>query len=124
MDGDYQISRSIPAIEDHGPGITWHCPFWQPQCPAPQSIGPRHSRVQSSVHTSLYAALMQLVGWQHWAGTHSESFVQLVISLVRVGVGVPYPGPATQPARKMRAARRMIMITDHESFRIMGVNSR
>jgi hypothetical protein len=48
---------------------------------------------------------MQLVGWQHCAGTHWESLVQLVGSGVAIGVGVPYPGPVTHPAIRMTAIR-------------------
>jgi hypothetical protein len=106
----------------HGPGITVHCPFTQPQCPAPQSIGPLHSSVQSSVQAPFEEALMQLVGWQHWAGTQSESLVQAVISWVGVGVGVPKPGPVTQPVTMTKSIRTAAIIRIcHRNFVAMCV---
>ncbi len=56
--------------------ITLHLPFTHPHRPAPQSMGPWQTSVQSKVQTPLFALLMQLVGWQHSAGTQSFSLVQ------------------------------------------------
>ena len=65
--------------DDQGPGSTLQSPLVQPQWPAPQSIGPWHTFVQSSVHIPLKASFMQFVGWQHWAGTHSLLIEQVVV---------------------------------------------
>jgi hypothetical protein len=43
---------------------TEHVPLTHPQLPAPQS---------TSSHGSWYALLTHALGWQHWAGTQSES---------------------------------------------------
>ena len=57
------VISGIKKVKSHGPGITPQVPFTQPQCPAPQSRGPLHSRVQAvAVQFSLYAVLMQPVG--------------------------------------------------------------
>ena len=75
-------------------GITPHFPFTQPHWPAPQSIGPSQLIVHITLHTLFSALLMQLVGWQHSAGTQSSLTVQLcedigivVTTEVPTGVG-------------------------------------
>jgi hypothetical protein len=61
---------------------TEHLPFVHPQLPAPQSSGPSQLMVQSILHTDLGdAVLIQLVGWQHWAGTQSTSVVHVWASM-------------------------------------------
>jgi hypothetical protein len=66
--------REVPA------GTTLHLPFTHPHRPAPQSMGPWQTSVQSRVQTPLFALLMQLVGWQHSAGTQSSALVQACAS--------------------------------------------
>lgn len=110
----------IKRGHDRGPGITWQVPFTQPQCPAPQSRGPLHSRVHTvAVQFSLYAALMQPVGWQHPAATQSESFEQLVRFR-----GGQHPGLVTHPAMRMAETSRRMSNTIHRCFSIMAVNTR
>ena len=59
-----------------GFGTTRQVPLTHPRWPAPQSMGPSQLAVQATLQTPLKALLMQLVGWQHWAGTQSEFTVQ------------------------------------------------
>jgi hypothetical protein len=58
-------------------GITPQLPDTHPQRPAPQSIGPSQLIVHITLHTLFSVLLIQLEGWQHWAGTQSSSTVQL-----------------------------------------------
>jgi len=49
-------------------------PSSHPQVPAPQSRGPSQLIVQiASSQSGAATRLMQLVGWQHWAGTQSPA---------------------------------------------------
>lgn len=50
-------------------------------------MGPEQTAVQNRLHTPLWTLLIQLVGWQHWAGTQSESKVQVSIAGSAVGEG-------------------------------------
>jgi hypothetical protein len=71
-------------------GITPHFPFIHPHWPAPQSIGPSQLIVHITLHTLFSALLMQLVGWQHSAGTQSSLTVQLCEDTgIVVTTGVP-----------------------------------
>jgi hypothetical protein len=54
---------------------TLHLPITHPHRPAPQSMGPWQTSVQSRVQTPLFTRLMQFVGWQHSAGTQSLSLM-------------------------------------------------
>jgi len=70
--GVYDHGSFVTVIRDDvAEGTTLHFPFTHPQLPAPQSIGPSQLIVHIRLHTPLFALLVQLVGWQHWAGTHS-----------------------------------------------------
>jgi hypothetical protein len=71
---------------------------------------------------------MQLVGWQHWAGTHCESFVHAVGSPVSVGtgvsvgVGVPVAGGGTgwvHPQKRTNAQAAKEMIRRNGTFFFM-----
>ncbi len=69
--------------------ITEHLPFVHPQLPAPQSSGPSQLMVQrAAVQSGFAACLTHPVGWQHWAGTQSESVVQVCASTGTVVVGM------------------------------------
>jgi len=84
MDGAFAV---VTVAEDDG--TTLHIPSMQPQLPAPQSRGPWHTCVHIRVQTLLNLLFMQLVGWQHWAGTQSASVAQRRVSSgVAVGTGV------------------------------------
>jgi len=97
---------------------TLHFPFTHPHLPAPQSMGPSQTFVHNRVQTPLFTVLMQLVGWQHSAGTQSSSAVQswsvyggVVIAVVwsgGVGVGETVPGgePEVHPLTMTRPAAR------------------
>jgi hypothetical protein len=104
---------------------TLHLPFTHPHRPAPQSMGPWQTSVQSRVQTPLFTLLMQLVGWQHSAGTQSLSLRQAcgpggvvimlgtVVKSGEVGVGdtmtggVPevHPETLTSPAINRRMSK-------------------
>jgi hypothetical protein len=98
---------------------TLHFPFKHPQLPAPQSIGPSQLIVHITLSQDGAAALpVQLVGWQHWAGTQSSSEVQLresagavVTSGVSAGcAGVVVPAgaePPVHPAVRITAIETM-----------------
>ncbi len=95
-------------VEDDA-GTTEHLPFIHPQVPAPQSSGPSQDAVHMRLHTVMDAGFTQLVGWQHWAGTHSAGVEQVWLStgtIVVVGVGVQQLWLSTgegavHPARRM-----------------------
>ena len=105
---------------------TLHFPFTHPHLPAPQSIGPSQLSVQNTLQTSLSDLLMQLVGWQHSAGTQSSSVTQswsgeggVVIAVVGgrgVGVGDRVPGGAGEvhPLTRTRPAARSRTMTNPE----------
>ncbi len=88
----------LVGVSDVPVETTLHVPFTHPQLPAPQSIGPWQTAVQSRVQTPLFALLIQLVGWQHSRGTQSSpvvhacgpgSVVSMVVTVVgSEGVGV------------------------------------
>jgi len=48
------IRVDYPAGTVSGPAITWHFPSTQPQCPAPQSIGPWHTAVHAILEQSCW----------------------------------------------------------------------
>jgi hypothetical protein len=87
------------GVSDVPEETTLHRPFTHPHLPAPQSIGPWQTSVHSRVQTPLFALLIQLVGWQHSAGTQSSSvmhtcdsgdvvtMVVIVVESGEVGVG-------------------------------------
>ena len=88
----------LVGVSDVPVETTLHIPFTHPQLPAPQSIGPWQTAVQSRVQTPLFALLIQPVGWQHSRGTQSSPVehacgsgdaVTLVVAVVGSGgVGV------------------------------------
>jgi hypothetical protein len=90
--GVYDHGSFVTVIRDDvAEGTALHFPFTHPQLPAPQSIGPSQLIVHIRLHTPLFALLVQLVGWQHWAGTHSSSVMQLcgvAEAVVTTGTGV------------------------------------
>ncbi len=82
----------LVGVRDVPEETTLHVPFTHPHLPAPQSIGPWQTSVQSRVQTPLFALLIQPVGWQHSRGTQSSSVVHAcgpgdVVTPVMAGVG-------------------------------------
>jgi hypothetical protein len=90
--GVYDHGSFVTVINgDDAEGTTLHFPFTHPQLPAPQSIGPSQLIVHIRLHTPLFALLVQLVGWQHWAGTQSLSVMQICAeagAVVTTGTGL------------------------------------
>jgi hypothetical protein len=112
--------------------ITLHFPFTHPHLPAPQSIGPSQLIVHNTLQAPLYALLMQLVGWQHSAGTQSSPVVQscspgggVVTSVVGsggTGVGVTVPGGVLEmhpPAMTRPAVKRSTIKSKRDCFMTM-----
>src|SRR5512145_1724353 len=106
---------------------TLHWPRTHPQLPAPQSSGPPHIIVHTVPSQDGCATLlMQLVGWQHWAGTQSASAVHC---MAFIGVGAVAAGvagtvtaggdagddvvqPATRRAMTVRPASRSVVMEE------------
>ncbi len=117
------VSQQLEFCGVSDAATTLHFPFTHPHLPAPQSIGPSQTFVHSRVQTPLFALLIQLVGWQHSAGTQSSSVMQscnagreVVISVVGcegVGEGDTLPDGVLEmhPLTRTRPAVKKSRIT-------------
>jgi len=116
----------VTTVVSCGAATMLHVPCTHPQEPAPQSSGPSQLIVHITPSQAGFATrLIQLAGWQHWAGTQSESALQ-PIAFIGVGAvctivsctvaggaasGAGEVHPATARAAQQRRVRQSVCIS-------------